>query len=52
MSTEHAPTPHADPALAAPADDVNPAIIDAKKTFILTVLGAAAFIGVVVGFIL
>ena len=52
MSTAHAPTPHADPALAAPADEVNPAIIDARKTFIVTVIGAAAFIGAVVGFIL
>jgi hypothetical protein len=52
MSSEHTPTPHADPAPAAPADDVNPAISDAKKTFVFTVLGAAAFIGVVIGFIL
>lgn len=52
MSTEHAPTPHGDPALTAPADDVNPAIVDARKTFVFTVIGAAAFIGVVAGFIL
>lgn len=52
MSSEHAPTPHADPALAAPADDVNPAIVDAKKTFVYAVIAAAVFIGAVVGFIL
>jgi hypothetical protein len=52
MTSEHAPTPHADPALAAPADDVNPAIRDARKTFVFTVIGVAAFIGAVAGFIL
>jgi hypothetical protein len=37
---------------AAPADDRNPAILDARKTFIVTVISAALFIGTVFVFIL
>ncbi|MGD8319971.1 MAG: hypothetical protein PVJ02_05940 [Gemmatimonadota bacterium] len=33
-------------------DDANPAIIDAEHTFIITVIGAALFIGAVFVFIL
>lgn len=41
-----------DEALAAPPDEQNPALIDARKTFIYTVIGAALFIGAVFVFIL
>lgn len=41
-----------DAALAAPPDDQNPALLDARKTFIITVIGAALFIGAVFVFIL
>jgi hypothetical protein len=47
-----APTSAEDAALAAPPDAQNPALIDARKTFILIMLGCAAFIGVVFVFIL
>ena len=33
-------------------DDENPAILDARKTYIYTVAGAAAFIAVVILFVL
>ena len=54
MTSDHTPAPAvpADPALAAPPDESNPALIDARKTFIYAVLGAAAFIATVVIFIL
>jgi len=44
------PTPASteDAALAAPPDELNPALIDARKTFIFTVILAALFIGAVV----
>ena len=54
MTSDHKP-PVADPrdaALAAPADDVNPALIDLNKTFTVTLILAAAFIGSVIVFIL
>jgi hypothetical protein len=41
-----------DAALVAPPDDQNPAFLDARKTFIYIVIGAAAFIGSVFVFIL
>jgi hypothetical protein len=41
-----------DEALAPPPDDLNPALIDAKQTFIITFIGAALFIGAVFVFIL
>jgi len=41
-----------DPALAAPPDEANPALLDARKTFLFTVIGAALFIGAVFVFIL
>jgi hypothetical protein len=41
-----------DAALAAPPDDENPAIIDLHKTFVITVISAALFVGAVVIFIL
>jgi hypothetical protein len=34
------------------AEDDNPALIDAHKTFVLSLLGAAMFVGVVISFIL
>jgi len=42
----------ADAALAPPPDDINPALIDLNKTFHVTVIFAALFIGAVVVFIL
>ncbi len=41
-----------DAALAAPSDDQNPAIIDAHKLYVATLIGAALYIGSVVIFIL
>ena len=32
-----------DAALAAPSDDENPALIDAHKTFVITLIGSALF---------
>jgi hypothetical protein len=40
-----------DAALAPPPDDRNPAIIDARKTFVITMVGAALFIGAVFVFL-
>jgi len=37
--------------LAAPPDDRNPAIIDARKTFVITLVSAAIFIGAVFVFL-
>ncbi|MCG6956478.1 MAG: hypothetical protein LJF04_10870 [Gemmatimonadetes bacterium] len=42
----------ADAALAPPPDGLNEALIDAKQTFIITVISAALFIGAVFVFIL
>ena len=55
MSGEPVTTKPASPedaALAAPPDEQNPALLDAQKTFLFTVIGAALFIGAVVVFIL
>jgi hypothetical protein len=41
-----------DAALAPPPDALNEALIDAKQTFIITVISAALFIGAVFVFIL
>ena len=41
-----------DAALAAPPDDENPAIIEAHKTFVITMISSALFIGAVLIFIL
>lgn len=41
-----------DAALAAPPDDENPALIEAHKTFVITMIGSALFIGSVLIFIL
>ncbi len=41
-----------DAGLAAPPDAQNPAIIDAHKTFVATVITAALFVGSVIVFIL
>lgn len=37
---------------AAPPDDRNPAILDARKTYIITILGSVLFCGAVVVFLL
>jgi len=42
----------ADAALAAPPDDENQALIEAHKTFVITMIGSALFIGSVLIFIL
>jgi hypothetical protein len=41
-----------DAALAAPPDDENPALIEAHKTFVITMISSALFIGAVLIFIL
>ena len=51
------PTPHVTesatpPVPPPPPDETNPAIIDARKTFAITLVGAALFIGTVVIFVL
>ena len=46
-------TPDAgDAALAPPRDEENPALIEAHKTFVITMIGSALFIGSVLIFIL
>jgi len=52
--SHHAPATSApeDAALAAPPDEQNPAIHDARLTFLATIIGAALFVGAVVVFIL
>lgn len=50
--TTKAPAAHADPSLASPTDELNPALIDAEHTFVITLLGTALFIGAVFVFIL
>ncbi len=45
-------TPEERVALAPPSDDENPAIVDAKKAFVITVWSSLLFVGVVVVFIL
>ena len=45
----HGPTGSA---FDAPADDKNPALLDAEHTFIVLIIGAALFIGAVFVFIL
>jgi hypothetical protein len=54
--TEQATTPvapGADASVPAPLpDDRNPAIVDARKTFIITIVSAALFIGAVFIFII
>ena len=53
MSEEtHPIVSESDGALAAPPDDQNPAIIDARKTFVITMVGSVLFVGAVVIFIL
>ena len=47
-----APAAHDDPSLAPPPDYMNPALIDAEHTFVITLLGTALFIGAVFVFIL
>lgn len=41
-----------DASLAPPPDERNPALIDAEHAFVITVIGAALFIGAVFVFIL
>lgn len=53
--TEETTVPHAPPAANVPApppDEENPALIDAHKTFVITVISAALFIGAVFVFVL
>lgn len=50
-TTNTVPHDDEDAALAAPPDDKNPAIIDARKTFVVTLVGAALFIGAVFVFL-
>jgi hypothetical protein len=45
-------TPEEEQALAPPPDDENPAIVDAKKAFVITVWSTLLFVGVIVVFIL
>lgn len=45
-------TPEERVALAPPADQDNPAIVDARKTFTITVWSVGMFVGVIVVFIL
>ena len=45
-------TPAEEVALAPPPDDENPAIVDAKKAFVITLWSSVLFVGVVVVFIL
>lgn len=56
MSREHTPA-HAtheaeDPALVPTPDERNPALSDAERTFVITLIGSALFIGAVFVFIL
>ena len=46
-TTESHPTPP-----PPPADDQNPAIIDGRKTFILTIISSVLFIGAVLAYVL
>jgi hypothetical protein len=54
--SEHAPKPVGrdaeDARLAPPPDERNPALIDAEHTFVITLIGAALFVGAVFVFIL
>ena len=50
--THDAVTEADDPSLAPPPDAENPAIIDAEHAFVVTLIGAALFIGAVFVFIL
>jgi len=54
--SEHAPKPLGrdaeDAHLAPPPDERNPALIDAEHTFVITLIGAALFVGAVFVFIL
>lgn len=45
-------TPDEETAFAPPSDDENPAIVDAKKAFVITIWSSLLFVGVVVVFIL
>ena len=45
-------TPEEKVALAPPSDDENPALVDAKKAFVITIWSSLLFVGVVVVFIL
>ena len=51
---DKAPVAHGaeDASLAPPADEKNPALIDAEHAFVITMISAALFIGAVVVFIL
>lgn len=45
-------TPEEEAAFSPPTDEENPAIVDAKKTFVITMWSAVLFIGAIYIFIL
>jgi len=45
-------TPEEEALLAPPPDDENPALVDAKQAFVITVVSSVLFVGVIVVFIL
>jgi len=48
----HPAVPHDDVASAPPPDERNPALSDAEQAFVVTMIGAALFIGAVFVFVL
>ena len=53
MAHSEAPATNDQPAPPpAPADEHNPAIIDARKTFVITMISSVLFVGAIVVFIL
>jgi len=48
----HPTVPRDDAALAPPPDERNPALTDAEQAFVVTMIGAALFIGAVFVFVL
>lgn len=45
-------TPEEEAAFSPPTDDENPAIVDARKAFVITMWSAVLFVGAIVVFIL
>lgn len=50
--THQVATSKEDADLAPPPDELNPALIDAKHTFIITFIGIALFVGAVFVFVI